>query len=111
MTPSVGAARLQERDDGGALLGRGMPAIGLHVVAGHDLIGIGDEAIERGLVPDEVRVLHGVGIGVAGERAGLAAYDPVEIGPEAIVAVAHCVTGAAGIVEQKLPGVRIGPVL
>src|SRR5262245_12242888 len=81
---SVAAARLQERDDAGALLGRGMPAVGLHVVPGHHLVRIGDEAVERGRVPDEVGILHGAGIGVVGERARLAADDAVEIGAEAI---------------------------
>ena len=44
---SVPASRFKERDDFGARLGRGEAAIGFHVVAGHHLVGIFNEAVER----------------------------------------------------------------
>jgi hypothetical protein len=43
---SIASGRLQERNHLGTLLGRCEPAIRLHVVAGHNLIGFRDEAIE-----------------------------------------------------------------
>src|SRR5258705_9161280 len=64
----MGSGRLQEHNHPGTVLGRCEPAIWLHVVAGHDLIGFRDEAIELLLVPYKVRVLHGAGIAVVRER-------------------------------------------
>src|SRR5262249_51198691 len=52
---SIGSQRLQEHNPLGTVLGRCEPAIRLHVIAGHDLIGCRDEAIELLLVPYKVR--------------------------------------------------------
>jgi hypothetical protein len=71
-------------------------------VPGHDLVRIGDKAVERGLVPHEVRALHSARIAIVWQRSGLAAEDLVQVGPEAIVAFPDRVAGAAGVVESEL---------
>src|SRR5262245_6013235 len=67
---SISSQRLQEHNHLGTVLGRCEPAIRLHVIAGHDLIGCRDEAIELLLVPYKVRALHGAGIAVVLKRTG-----------------------------------------
>ena len=47
---SIRAGRLQERDQLAAILGRCEPAIRLHTIAGQDLIGFRDEAVELLLI-------------------------------------------------------------
>jgi hypothetical protein len=68
---------LKKANDFRAILGRCDAAIGLHVVPGHDLVRIGDKAVERGLVPHEVRALHSARIAIVWQRSGLAAEDLV----------------------------------
>src|SRR5262245_26724244 len=70
----------------GAILGRCEPAIRLHVVAGHNLIGFRDEAIELLLVPYKIRALHSAGIAVVRKRTGFPSDDIVEVRAQAIVA-------------------------
>src|SRR5215831_18198502 len=70
----------------GAILGRCEPAIRLHVVAGHNLIGFRDEAIELLLVPYKIRALHSAGIAVVRKRTGSPSDNIVEVRAQAIVA-------------------------
>src|SRR5262245_65459539 len=79
----IGSQRLQEHNHLGTVLGRCEPAIRLHVIAGHDLIGCRDEAIELLLVPYKVRALHGAGIAVVLERTGFPSDDIVEVRTQA----------------------------
>src|SRR5262245_23602123 len=60
----IGCERLQESDQLYSALRRCQTTVGLHVVAGHCLIGVCDEAFEVFLVPNKVRALHGAGIRV-----------------------------------------------
>ena len=90
---------------GCTVLGRRHPRVGFHIIAGNDCVGIFDEVVEGGLVTDDAAVLHGVGKGIAGERAGLPPDDACETWSEAVVAFLDRMTGAAGIVEEKLAGV------
>ena len=83
---SIGSGRLQEYNHPGAILGRCEPAIGLHVVAGHNLIGFRDEAIELLLVPYKIRALHSAGIAVVRKRTGFPSDDIVEVRAQATVA-------------------------
>src|SRR5262249_35719384 len=83
---SIGRGRLQEYNHPGAILGRCEPAIMLHVVAGHNLIGFRDEAIELLLVPYKIRALHSAGIAVVRKRTGFPSDDIVEVRAQAIVA-------------------------
>src|ERR1700730_9626635 len=76
---SIDSGRLQEHNHLGTVHGRCEPAIRLHVVAGHDLIGFRDEAIELLLVPYKVRALQGAGIAVVLERTGFPSDDIVEV--------------------------------
>src|SRR5215510_10536072 len=55
--PSFAVVRLQKGNNLCAIVRRGDAAIGLHFVAGHHLLWIGDEAVERGLVPHQAGVL------------------------------------------------------
>ena len=57
-TRSAALVGFKKRDDFGALLGGGEAAIGLHVVAGHHLVGITDEAVERRPVPYQIGAFH-----------------------------------------------------
>ena len=83
---SIGRGRLQEYNHPGAILGRCEPAIRLHVVAGHNLIGFRDEAIELLLVPYKIRALHSAGIAVVRKRTGFPSDDIVEVRAQATVA-------------------------
>src|SRR5258705_13060156 len=73
----VAALRPKKGDDLGAVFLRRDPPEGLHVVARNDLLGIGDEAVEGLLVPDEMRIGQCRGVAVAWHRTGLAADDLV----------------------------------
>src|SRR5262245_32043827 len=75
---SIGSGRLQEYNHPGAVFGRCEPAIWLHVVAGHNLIGFRDEVIELLLIPYKLRALHGTGIAVVRKRTGFSSDDIVE---------------------------------
>src|SRR5262245_34108926 len=103
---SIGSQRLQEHNHLGTVLGRCEPAIRLHVIAGHDLIGCRDEAIELLLVPYKVRALHGAGIAVVLEGTGFPSDNIVEVRTQAIVAFLGRVAGPACVVECLLP--RLG---
>src|SRR5215510_1700025 len=105
---SIGSGRLQEHDHLGTVLGRCEPAIRLHVVAGHNLIGFRDEAIEVLLVPYKVRALHGAGIAVVLKRTGFPSDDIVEVRTQAIVAFLDRVAGPACVVECLLPRLGVG---
>src|SRR5262249_62423893 len=105
---SVGSGALDEHHRPGPAVGGGGPAIRLHVVAGHDLIGFRDEAIELLLVPYKVRALHGAGIAVVLERTGVPSDDIVEVRTQAIVAFLGRVAGPACVVECLLPRLGVG---
>ena len=105
---SIRAGRLQERDQLAAILGRCEPAIRLHTIAGQDLIGFRDEAVELLLIPHEIRALHGAGIAVVRQRAGFPSDDVVKVRAQAVVAFLHGMTGSACIVEQELAGRDVG---
>jgi amidohydrolase len=83
------------------------PQVAVDPVAGDDLVGVGDEAVECGLVPHHVGAFHGARKAVARHRSRLAAHDVVEARAEAVVALPHRVAGAAGIVERKLALLRL----
>src|SRR5262249_12300946 len=102
----IGSGRLQEHNHLGTVLGRCEPAIRLHVVAGHNLIGFRDEAIQLLLVPYKVRALHGAGIAVVLERTGFPSDNIVEVWTQAIVAFLGRMAGPACVVECFLP--RLG---
>src|SRR5215475_14308969 len=104
----MGSGRLQEHNHLGTVLGRCEPAIRLHVVAGHDLVGFRDEAIELLLVPYKVRAFHGAGVAVARDRASFPSDDIVEVGAQAIVAFLRRVAGSARVVECQLPRLSVG---
>jgi hypothetical protein len=105
---SIGSGRLQKYNHPGAVLGRCEPAIRLHVVAGHDLIGFRDEAIEVLLVPYKIRALHGAGIAVVLERTGFPSDNIVEVRTQAIVAFLGRVAGPACVVKCLLPRLGVG---
>ena|SRR5215471_17840260 len=77
-------------------------AIRLHVIAGHDLIGCRDEAIEPLLVPYKVRALHGAGIAVVLKRTGFPSDNIVEVRTQAIAFLGR-VAGPACVVKCQLP--------
>jgi hypothetical protein len=58
-TRSPAAVDFKISNNFGALLSGGESAIGLHFVTGHHLVGVSDEAIERGPIPCQIGVLHG----------------------------------------------------
>src|SRR5664280_3654316 len=62
---------LEELDHVGAVLG--LVEMVEHLRPGHEGLRIGEPAVERLFVPDEVRMLQRIGIGVVGQRSGLAA--------------------------------------
>src|SRR5215813_6674250 len=105
---SIGSQRLQEHNHLGTVLGRCEPAIRLHVIAGHDLIGCRDEAIELLLVPYKVRALHGAGIAVVLKRTSFPSDDIVEVRTQAIVGFLRRVAGPACVVECQLPRLGVG---
>src|SRR5262249_16707063 len=94
----------------GTVLGRCEPAIRLHIVAGHDLIGFRDEAIELLLVPYKVRALHGAGIAVVLERTGFPSDDVVEVRTQPIVPFLARMPSSACVVECSLPRPCVGPL-
>src|SRR5262249_33217704 len=104
----MGSQRLQEHNPLGTVLGRCEPAIRLHVIAGHDLIGCRDEAIELLLFPYKVRAFHGAGIAVVLKRTGFPSDDIVEVRTQAIVAFLGRVAGPACVVECQLPRLGVG---
>src|SRR5690606_33762629 len=77
----------------------------LHVVARQGLLRIGDELVERGLVPDQAGLLQRRGVVEAFDAAGFPADDLVQVRSEAVVAFFHRVTRAAGVVELYLASV------
>jgi transposase, IS30 family len=97
----------KERDDLRPVVLGGEAAIGLHVVAGHDLVGVGDEAIELRLVPDEIGFLHRAGIVVVRRGACFSSHDLVQVGAEPVVALPGQMAGAAGVIEGQLPRRRL----
>src|SRR5262249_20219150 len=105
---SIGSGRLQEYNHPGAVLGRCEPAIWLHVVAGHNLIGFRDEAIELLLIPYKLRALHGTGIAVVRKGTGFSSDDTVEGWAQAIVAFFGRMAGPACVVECQLPRLGVG---
>src|SRR5262245_60114588 len=105
---SIGSGRLQEYNHPGAVLGRFEPAIWLHVVAGHNLIGFRDEAIELLLIPYKLRALHGTGIAVVRKRTGFSSDDIVEVWAQAIVRFLGRMAGPACVVECQLPRLGVG---
>jgi hypothetical protein len=108
VTDSIGSGRLQEYNDPGAILGRCEPTIRLHVVAGHNLIGFRDEAIELLLVPYKIRALYCAGIAVVRKRTGFPSDDIVEVRAQAIVAFLGRMAGPACVVECQLPRLGVG---
>src|SRR5262245_6018642 len=100
---SIGSGRLQECNHPCAVLGRCEPAIWLHVVAGHNLIGFRDEAIEY-----KLRALHGTGIAVVRKRTGFSSDDVVEVWAQAIVVFLGRMAGPTCVVECQLPRLAIG---
>src|SRR5262249_38956335 len=58
-TRSPAAVDFKISNNFGALLSGGESAIGLHSVTGYHLVGVSDEAIERGPIPCQIGVLHG----------------------------------------------------
>src|SRR5262245_58764784 len=61
----IGRKGLQESNQVYSALRRCQSAVGLHVVAGHCLVGVCDEAFEVFLVPNEVCAFHSAGIRIA----------------------------------------------
>src|SRR2546423_15692818 len=98
----MGGSPPRHTDPRGPALGRRAPAIRLHIVAGHDLIGFRDEAIELLPVPYKVRALHGAGIAVVLERTGFPSDDIVEVRAQAIVAFLGRMAGPACVFECLL---------
>ena len=64
--------------------------------------GLGDELVEIGFVPGDLRLLHRCRIGVVGQRSGLAADDAGKARTKPVVALLHRVAGAAIVVECGL---------
>ena len=58
-TRSPAAVDFKISNNFGALLSGGESAIGFHPVTRHHLVGICDEAVERGPIPYQIGVLHG----------------------------------------------------
>jgi hypothetical protein len=58
-TRSAAAVGFKKSNNFGTLLSGGEAAIGLHLVTGHHLVGISDEAIKRRPIPCQIGVLHG----------------------------------------------------
>ena len=56
---SAAAVGFKKSNNFGALLSGGEAAIRLHLVTGHHLVGISDEAIKRRLIPCQIGILHG----------------------------------------------------
>ena len=65
--------RQQKSNYFGSIASRYEATVRLHVVAGHYLIWVRDEAIKLCFIPDEVRALHSTGIAVVRQRTGFPA--------------------------------------
>src|SRR5262249_2163273 len=96
----IGCERLQESDQLYSALRRCQTTVGLHVVAGHCLIGVCDDAFEVFLVPNKVRALHGAGIRVVWQRPSLPSDDASHVRAEPIVALPGRMARSAGVVKQ-----------
>src|SRR6185312_7806875 len=81
-----------------------------HVIARHQLLRIGQIFVERGRIPDQLRVLHRVGIGEIGDRRGGAADDVGETRTDEILARRQRMThGAFAEHDAAFGGVAIYP--
>src|SRR5947208_10438164 len=93
----------KEGDDLFSIVARWEAAERLHVVAGYDLIGVCDEAIEFLLIPDEICLLHCAGKRVVRQRSCFPSNNPVQFGAQPICVLSYHVTRSTGIVERLLP--------
>src|SRR5690606_2188699 len=73
-----------------------------HLRAGHELLGVLEVLVEIFGVPDHARVLVRVGIGEAGDGAGLASDDAGEARTHPVLARFDRVTGRAVFLEDLL---------
>src|SRR4051794_6638404 len=74
---------LQVRDQVAAVLRLGHAEA--HALAGHELLGIGEPAVERLFVPHLMRGLQGIGISEAGRLRRRATEDAAVSGAHAVV--------------------------
>ena len=91
---------LEEGDEVVAVLGL-LEATEGHLGAGDVLLGVLEVVEERVLVPGDALLLVGVGVRVAGDLAGLAAEETVELGTDlvALALLQGVALSAAGLEE------------
>src|SRR5258708_28941306 len=94
---SLSGGGLQESNNFCSVVGRSEAAKRLHVIAGHDRIGICNETIELVRVPDEARFLHRAGIAVARQRSGFPSDDLMQVGALAVLSLLHRVPRPASL--------------
>src|SRR5829696_1453863 len=100
----VALSRLsQEGDDLLSIFARREATIRLHAVAGYDLVGVCNEAVELFFIPDEACLLHRAGKAVVRQRPCFPSDNLMQVGAQPIVALFHHVTRSAGVVEGLLP--------
>ena len=99
------AGRREERDDIGAVL-VGFEAGKRHVVAGDDLLRVGEIAIERFAIPNQVRRLHRRRVGIVRLGPRFAADNAGERRTKNVLAGIERVAGLA-FPEHQPPGNRI----
>src|SRR5439155_141033 len=97
--------RREIRHDVGAGRGVGLPGV-RHVISGHQLLRIGDVAVEALCVPDDIRLPERAAIVEARDRARLAPDHAVQVRADAIRTI-HAVTGRASG-EVVLAGRGVG---
>lgn len=77
-----------------------------HLSAGNVLLGVLEVLEEGALVPDDALLLVGIGVGVAVDRAGLAAEQAVERGADLVAAA-----GVEGVALRAARLEEVGTLL
>ena len=98
----IGRERFQESDQLYSALSRCQTTVGLHVVAGHCLVGVRDEALEVFFIPNEVCAPHSAGIRVVWQRPSLPSDDASHVRAEPIVALPDRVARSTDVVKHQL---------